>query len=162
RRRRGVVPPSARRVRIQSAGRRWPLGMVWQVGVLTGWRRAGSGFRRATPRRRTMKHAFVIAGAAVLAISAPALADPPIALHSDITSYAVAAPGTPAATEVAQTQVPAYPPAPSIITAPNPPPPPQAETPPPVPSPSYVWEAGHWSWNGVQYIWQPGRYVEKP
>ena len=37
-----------------------------------------------------------------------------------------------------------------------------AEIPPPAPSPSYVWEPGHWSWNGVQYLWQPRRYVERP
>src|SRR5437868_528939 len=70
-----------------------------------------------------MKHRFILAGLAALAVSVPALAGAPLALHG----------------EVAQAQIPA-----------------------PAPSPSYVWEPGHWSWNGMQYLWQPGRYVERP
>jgi WXXGXW repeat (2 copies) len=90
-----------------------------------------------------MKRGFILAA---LAVSASALAGAPIALHS----------------EVAQAQIPAYPPTPPALVAPAPPPGPEAEIPPPAPSPSYVWEPGHWSWNGVQYLWQPGRYVERP
>lgn len=90
-----------------------------------------------------MKHGFILAA---LAFSAPALAGAPIVLHS----------------EVAQAQMQAYPPTAPALVAPASPPGPEAEIPPPAPSPSYVWEPGHWSWNGVQYLWQPGRYVERP
>ena len=31
-----------------------------------------------------------------------------------------------------------------------------------MPGPSFVWEPGHWYWNGMQYQWQPGRYIAKP
>jgi hypothetical protein len=93
-----------------------------------------------------MKHGFVFAGLAALAVGTPALAGAPITLHS----------------EVAQAQIPTYPPTAPALVAPAPPPSPQAEIPPPAPSPSYVWEPGHWSWNGMQYLWQPGRYVERP
>ena len=44
----------------------------------------------------------------------------------------------------------------------TPPPPPEVEVPPPAPSPTYVWEPGHWYWNGLQYHWQPGKYIVKP
>ena len=90
-----------------------------------------------------MKRGFILAA---LAVSASALAGAPIALHS----------------EAAQAQIPAYPPTAPALVAPAPPPGPEAEIPPPAPSPSYVWEPGHWSWNGVQYFWEPGRYVERP
>jgi hypothetical protein len=71
----------------------------------------------------------------------------------------------PAADIVAQAYPapPSYPPAPPQSTAslaPNPPPPPETET--PAPAPTYVWEPGHWSWNGAQYHWQRGRYIAKP
>jgi len=81
-----------------------------------------------------------------LAVSAPVLAEAPIALHS----------------EVAQTQIPAYPPTAPGLVARAPLPGPQAEIPPPARSPGYDWEHGHWSWNGMQYLWQPGRYVDRP
>lgn len=100
-----------------------------------------------------MKYGFVVAAVA-LAVSAPALAQGPIPLHGG--------PGQYPAAEVAQAQVPAYPPAAPSATSPFPPPAAQSEFPPPAPSPSYVWEPGHWAWNGVQYVWQPGRYVERP
>ena len=111
-----------------------------------------------------MTYRVLVAGVAALAIAAPALADAPTPLHPD--------PGHSAALPAADVLAQAYPapptypppaPPPSTATlAPTPPPPPQAETPPPAPSPSYVWEPGHWSWNGVQYQWQPGRYITKP
>ena len=100
-----------------------------------------------------MKHGILVAGAAALAISTPALADVPMPLHGVIAPT----------TEVAQAQAPVYPPAPPpTVLAPTAPPAPQAEIPPPAPSRSYVWEPGHWSWNGVQYFWEPGKYVERP
>jgi hypothetical protein len=100
---------------------------------------------------------------AALAIGAPALADPPTPLHPDLGLSAA----PPAADIVAQAYPapPSYPPAPPPSTAslaPNPPPPPETETPPPAPAPTYVWEPGHWSWNGAQYHWQRGRYIAKP
>jgi hypothetical protein len=42
------------------------------------------------------------------------------------------------------------------------PPPPIVETPPPPPAPGYVWTSGYWSWDGVKYVWVPGRYVVAP
>lgn len=44
------------------------------------------------------------------------------------------------------------------------PPPERVETPPPPPpNPSlYVWEKGHWRWNGVTHVWMPGRYIRLP
>jgi hypothetical protein len=58
---------------------------------------------------------------------------------------------------------PAPPPVSSPVAfAPSPPPPPVVETSPPAPLPTYVWEPGHWCWNGLQYHWQPGKYVAKP
>lgn len=40
-----------------------------------------------------------------------------------------------------------------------PPPAPQAEAVPAAPGSQYVWEPGHWHWNGVRYVWMHGRYV---
>jgi hypothetical protein len=40
-----------------------------------------------------------------------------------------------------------------------PPPPPRAETVPPPPGTRYVWEPGHWHWNGATYVWVGGHYV---
>jgi YXWGXW repeat-containing protein len=105
-----------------------------------------------------MKHGFVIAAAIALA-SAPALAQSPIPLHGASTAAPATSPWAQPGAEVAQAPVPAYPPAAAL---PFPPPAAQSETPPPASSPSYVWETGHWAWNGLQYVWQPGRYVERP
>ncbi|MGH7029545.1 MAG: hypothetical protein ACREE9_14500 [Stellaceae bacterium] len=49
----------------------------------------------------------------------------------------------------------------SASMAPYAPPPPRAETPPPPPSPLAMWQAGHWFWNGSQFIWTQGHYVER-
>jgi hypothetical protein len=38
-------------------------------------------------------------------------------------------------------------------------PPPRYEPSPPPPGDSYIWEPGHWHWNGVQYVWISGHYV---
>jgi len=46
--------------------------------------------------------------------------------------------------------------------APYGPPPLQVETPPAPPTPLAMWQPGHWSWNGSQYGWTPGHYVERP
>ncbi|MGA8758728.1 MAG: hypothetical protein WB611_20885, partial [Stellaceae bacterium] len=101
-----------------------------------------------------MKHTFVIAGIAALAISAPVLAQSSPSLAAVSAERAVT-PGI----VLAQALVPA--PAPAIVATPAPgaavviapsaPPPPQVEAPPPPPAPSYVWEPGHWSWNGAQF-----------
>jgi hypothetical protein len=50
----------------------------------------------------------------------------------------------------------------SAVAQPPPPagaPPPQYEAVPPPPGERYVWEPGHWHWNGVQYVWFRGHYV---
>jgi WXXGXW repeat (2 copies) len=109
-----------------------------------------------------LKHGFVIAAAVALA-SAPALAQSPIPLHRGSADYPATSLWTQPSPEVAQAQVPAYPPVP---VAPLPSPPPAGQTGVPAPAaapsltPSYVWEAGHWAWDGYRYVWQPGRYVE--
>ena len=42
-------------------------------------------------------------------------------------------------------------------------PPPRYEAPPPPPRGGYAWVPGHWQWNGVHYVWLPGRYeVRRP
>ena len=96
-----------------------------------------------------------MAGATAL-FSLPAFAESPTALH-------------PAPTVLSQTQAPgssavvtSAPAGTTVIVAPTAPPPPQTESPPPPPSPTYVWDPGRWNWNGVQYVWRPGSYVEKP
>jgi hypothetical protein len=38
-------------------------------------------------------------------------------------------------------------------------PPPRYEAVPPPPGDRYVWEPGHWHWNGAQYVWIGGHYV---
>jgi hypothetical protein len=98
-----------------------------------------------------MRHGILITAAAALTSGASSFAQAPISLH-----------GVGPATEVAQAQVLTYPPAAPSIVVPTAPPAPQTEIPPPAPSPTYVWEPGHWSWNGVQYSWNQGKYVERP
>ncbi len=39
------------------------------------------------------------------------------------------------------------------------PPPPRVEVVPGAPGARYVWEPGHWHWNGVRYVWIGGHYV---
>lgn len=50
----------------------------------------------------------------------------------------------------------------TVALAPHPPPPERAEIPPTAPSPQALWLVGHWSWDGVKFVWRPGRYVERP
>ncbi len=39
-------------------------------------------------------------------------------------------------------------------------PPNEAEgPPPPPPGPRYVWQPGHWHWNGMAYVWIRGHYL---
>jgi hypothetical protein len=42
------------------------------------------------------------------------------------------------------------------------PPPPRVETVPPPPSRYYIWDPGHWRWDGRAYVWVPGHYVQNP
>jgi len=46
------------------------------------------------------------------------------------------------------------------IIAPTAPPPSRVEEiPPPPASTGVAWQAGHWSWSGDTWLWNPGRYV---
>jgi hypothetical protein len=47
----------------------------------------------------------------------------------------------------------AYRPPPPIIVEAPPPPPPE--------HPYWVWERGHWTWNGYNWVWVHGHYVER-
>jgi WXXGXW repeat (2 copies) len=72
----------------------------------------------------------------------------PVGSTAEIVS---AAPARPSAEIIAE-----------AIAAPRPPPPTRAEIPPPAPSPRALWQFGQWSWNGRQFVWSPGQYVERP
>lgn len=123
-----------------------------------------------------MRYGAIVGGITALAIGAPALAQDPTPLHPNLAPFAampdVVAQAYPAPPPYPPASHPAYPsadtpPAPpppassSVALVPNPPPPPEVESPPPAPS-TYVWEPGHWYWNGVQFHWQPGSYIAKP
>jgi len=74
-----------------------------------------------------------------------------------LTFAACSAPPTPSTPQaVASTD------AQSVIAAPHPPPPRRAEIPPPSPSPQALWRFGNWRWDGQQYVWLPGQYMERP
>ncbi len=45
---------------------------------------------------------------------------------------------------------------------PPPPPPVRMEEPPVAPAPVDVWTPGHWEWNGREYVWAQGQWVEPP
>jgi hypothetical protein len=132
-----------------------------------------------------MRYGTLVGGITALAIGAPALAENPTQLHPNLAQSVVApdvvAQAYPAPPPYPPAPSPSYPPgshpaypsadtppappppaSPSAALAPNPPPPPEAESPPPAPSSTYVWQPGHWYWNGVQFHWQPGSYVAKP
>lgn len=51
-----------------------------------------------------------------------------------------------------------------VMQVSRPPPPPPSETVPPPPGPPeiFVWQAGHWRWNGRDYYWQPGHWQRRP
>ena len=74
---------------------------------------------------------------------------------------ALSACSTPPATLVELSAVPARA-STEIGAAPHPPPPIRVEIPPPAPSPQALWRFGHWSWDGRQFVWNPGQYVERP
>jgi hypothetical protein len=42
------------------------------------------------------------------------------------------------------------------------PPPPRAEYQPPPPNERVAWDPGHWTWNGRDYVWVAGHYIERP
>ncbi len=53
----------------------------------------------------------------------------------------------------------------TIIIAPSAPPPPRVETVPPPPSINtqvLTWQAGHWAWDGTNWAWVEGGYVQRP
>ena len=54
----------------------------------------------------------------------------------------------------------------SAVAQPAPPPytrvpPPRVEHVPPPPGQRFIWEPGHWQWNGRQYVWMGGHYVRR-
>jgi YXWGXW repeat-containing protein len=52
----------------------------------------------------------------------------------------------------------------SIVAQKEPPAPKAEAVPPPPQGPAeyFIWEPGHWHWNGYEYIWIAGRYIERP
>ena len=80
----------------------------------------------------------------------------------------VAEPSPPPATSAAPVLVPAAP-APvgapvAAIVVPTAPPAPRIEVVPPPPRPAeiVVSRPGHWRWDGREYAWVPGEYVDRP
>jgi hypothetical protein len=54
---------------------------------------------------------------------------------------------------------------PQVVIAPAAPPPPRIEVippAPPVPANVMVWRPGHWMWDGSNWSWSQGQYVERP
>ncbi len=43
-----------------------------------------------------------------------------------------------------------------------PPPPERVEVIPPLPGPGFVWDRGHWRWEGGAHVWVPGHYIRLP
>lgn len=56
------------------------------------------------------------------------------------------------------------PPAAAEVIAPRRPPPPRVEIIPPAPRSAEIvaWRPGHWRWEGGNFIWIQGEWVEKP
>jgi hypothetical protein len=50
------------------------------------------------------------------------------------------------------------------ILVPVPPPAPRAEIVPPPPRPREIveWRPGRWHWDGREYVWRPGEWMERP
>jgi hypothetical protein len=42
------------------------------------------------------------------------------------------------------------------------PPPARVEVVPPAPGDRVTWVPGHWAWDGREYVWENGHYVERP
>ena len=55
-------------------------------------------------------------------------------------------------------------PPPAAVIVQRPPPAEIVETvsPPPGPREAWVWQRGHWRWDGYDYRWAPGHWVERP
>jgi hypothetical protein len=107
--------------------------MICHLRVFTGWKRTEIMVRKAW--RNTMRHGTLVAAVAMLTmIGAAALAETPTPLD----------------------------PVMQIAQAAFSPPAPQPEFPLAPPASTYVWQPGHWWWNGVQYVWESGQYVERP
>ena len=72
----------------------------------------------------------------------------------------------PAAGCVVAAPVPVRQPSAVVVAQPPPPPPRAAEyvppPPPAAPGVVYVWQPGHWRWNGHEYVWHEGQYAERP
>ena len=49
-----------------------------------------------------------------------------------------------------------------VAQAPSAPPPDQMETPPPPPGATWLWKPGHWRLKHEQWVWEPGKYIERP
>ncbi|WP_419896597.1 hypothetical protein [Roseomonas sp. USHLN139] len=62
--------------------------------------------------------------------------------------------GLTVATACAQPAPPPYPPVPELRREAPLPPPPMPER--------YVWQPGHWHWNGAAYEWIGGRWILRP
>ncbi|WP_146002778.1 YXWGXW repeat-containing protein [Telmatospirillum siberiense] len=65
---------------------------------------------------------------------------------------------------VAHRAGPPPPPPPAVVYIPRPPPAEMVEAmpPPPDPRPIWVWQKGHWRWDGREYVWHPGHWFERP
>jgi hypothetical protein len=50
----------------------------------------------------------------------------------------------------------------TVVIAPAAPPAIREEVVPPAPTADVVWQPGHWSWSGSQYVWVNGVYVARP
>jgi hypothetical protein len=53
----------------------------------------------------------------------------------------------------------------AVVIAPSAPPPPRVESIPPPPgveSQAMFWRPGHWMWEGANWEWSPGQYVQRP
>ena len=48
------------------------------------------------------------------------------------------------------------------IIAPRAPPAMLVETIPPAPYDMATWTPGYWRWNGADYVWMPGAYIDRP
>lgn len=48
-----------------------------------------------------------------------------------------------------------------VVTRPAPPAA-RVEARPAAPDTRAVWDPGHWNWDGRQYVWVSGRYIERP
>ncbi len=86
-------------------------------------------------------------------------------IHLALPALLLSASAVPALAQSVQIITPAPAPAQAVIIAPNAPPPPRVETIPPPPSVEarvMYWRPGHWAWDGVNWNWAPGQYVQRP